>query len=50
MVAAFDLSLEQEAAAAAQALHDLTLETARHLAQRNCVIAREASYLLGVRT
>lgn len=50
MVDAFDLSLEREAAAAAQALHDLTLETARHLAQRNCVMAREASSLWGLST
>ena len=50
MVAAFDLSLEREAAAAAQALHDLTLETARQVAQRNSVMARQASHLWSVRT
>lgn len=35
-VAAFDRSLEREAAAAAEVLHDLTVETAGHVAQRNC--------------
>ena len=35
MVAAFDLSLERETSAAAEALHNLTVETARHVAQTN---------------
>lgn len=50
MVAAFDLSLEREAVATAQALHDLTLETAHQVAQRDCVTARQASDLWNART
>lgn len=50
MVAAFDLSMERETAAAAQALHNLTVETARHLAQRNGAAARRALPLRSLRT
>jgi excisionase family DNA binding protein len=50
MVAAFDLSLERETAAAAEALHNLTVETARHVDQRNHLVARRASSLRRVRT
>ncbi|MDQ1743740.1 MAG: hypothetical protein QOE23_2079 [Pseudonocardiales bacterium] len=39
-VAASDLCLEREAAAAAQALHALTLETARGVARRNALTLR----------
>jgi excisionase family DNA binding protein len=49
-VAAFDLTLERETAAAAEALHNVTVETARHVAQRNCAVARRASPLRSVRT
>ena len=50
MVAAFDLTLERETAAAAEALHHLTVETARHLAQTNAAVARRASPPRSVRT
>jgi excisionase family DNA binding protein len=43
MVAAFDLSLERETAVTAEALHSLTVETARRVDQRNGVVARRAS-------
>jgi excisionase family DNA binding protein len=49
MVAAFDLSLERETAAAAEALHNLTVETARHVDHRNGVVARRTSCLRRVR-
>ena len=39
-VAAFDICQERETAAAAEALHDLTVQTARHVAQRNRATAR----------
>jgi excisionase family DNA binding protein len=45
LVAAFDLSLERETAATAEALHTVTVETARHVAERNCEWARRASSL-----
>jgi hypothetical protein len=45
MVAAIDLSLERETAAAAETLHNSTMETARHVDQRNLVVARRASSL-----
>lgn len=50
MVASFDLSLEREIAAAAEALHNLTVETARHVAQRNCAVAHRAPSLRSPRT
>ena len=48
MVAAFDRACENEAAAAADALHSLSLQTAQHVAERNCVVARRASRRRGL--
>lgn len=45
MVAAFDLSVERETSAAAEALHDLTVEMARHVTRRNHAVTRRASSL-----
>lgn len=45
MVAALDLTLERETAAAAAALHDLAVEAARHVARRNRSVTRRTSSL-----
>jgi hypothetical protein len=50
MVAAFDLSLERETSAAAEALHNLTVETARHVAQTNRAVTRRTSSVRSVRS
>ena len=43
MVTALDLSVERQVSAAAEALHDVTVETARRADQRNSTLARQAS-------
>ena len=48
MVAALDLSMERETTAAAAALHDLTLATARDVARRNRAVIRRTSSLRSV--
>jgi hypothetical protein len=49
LVAAFDLAQEEETAAAAWALYELTLQTARHVAERNWAVSRGALYPQGFR-
>jgi excisionase family DNA binding protein len=47
MVTALDISMERETAAAAAALHDLTVATARHVAGRDRALIRRTSSLRG---
>lgn len=49
-VAAFDLSMERETAATVEALHNLTVETTRHMAQRNRSVACRVSPPRSVQT
>lgn len=50
ILAAFDLAVERETAASAEALHNLTEETARHVARRNEALVHHASSLRRPRT